>query len=75
MAVPASVMAISLLLAWVIPGCELGPYGAEGCVLPGVDVTHPLMLGLWGGVVITAAAAAFVAGPLLVVACVRRMAG
>lgn len=68
MAVPASVMAISLLLAWAIPGCELGLYGAEGCVLLGVDTTHPLMLGLWGGAAVTAAAAVFVAAPLVVAA-------
>lgn len=75
MAVPASVTAISLLLAWVIPGCELGLYGAEGCVLLGVDVTRPLMLGLWGSVAATAVAAMFVAAPLLVAACLRRAAG
>ena len=67
-ALPAVIMFTSQVIIWLIPGCSPGAYGAEGCVVAGYETAPYLVVGSVGGMFLTAAAAAFVALPLLTAA-------
>jgi hypothetical protein len=65
---PAIVMFASQFVIWAIPGCDPNPYAIEGCVLLGFEAGAPLLMGVLGGMYLTAAMAILVSAPLTVAA-------